>query len=140
MRLTKWEPFDEIENFWRSFPNFGVAHFDNSLAVDVYEKDKNLVAEMNIPGVNPKDIHIEVEDGYLRISGETREEKEEKEKQYYSKEIRRGSFERVVSLPHPVQKDKVKAEYAEGVLTVFLPKAKEAKANKVKIEIKKKKK
>jgi HSP20 family protein len=141
MSLIKREPFDEMENFWKGFrfPSLSFSHIDDSLAVDVYEKDKNVIAEMNMPGIDPKDIQIEVEDSYLRISGSKKEEKEEKKKHYYSKEIRRGAFERIVQLPCPVQKTKVKAEYEDGVLKISLPKAVQAKTSRVKIQVKSKK-
>jgi len=135
MSLIKWEPFGEMEDFFDDidFPSFKM---DDSMAVDVYEKGKNIIAEMNLPGVDPENVEIEVEDGYLRISGEHKSEKEEKEKNYYSREIRRGSFQKVVALPGDVQKDKVKAECEDGVLKVILPKATETKKNKVKVEVK----
>src|SRR3989338_9486312 len=108
MALIKWEPFNEIDRFFENFPPLAKVGWD--LAVDVYEKDNTLVAEMNLPGIDPEKISISVEDGYLRVAGSREESKEEKKKHFYSKEIRRGSFERVVRLPSVVQKDKVRSE------------------------------
>lgn len=135
MALIKWEPFNEIDRFFENFPPLAKVGWD--LAVDVYEKDNTLVAEMNLPGIDPEKISISVEDGYLRVAGSREESKEEKKKHFYSKEIRRGSFERVVRLPSVVQKDKVTAEYKNGALRITLPKAKEIAKEKIKVQIKK---
>lgn len=125
----------EVENFFDNFPL--VSKLGGDLAVDIYEKDNNIIAEMNLPGINPDNIEVSVEDNYLKISGSREESKEEKKKHYYSKEIRRGSFERVVRLPSSVQRDKVLAEFKNGELTITLPKSKETNSNKIKIEVKK---
>lgn len=135
MTLIKWEPFSEIDHFFDDLPSLTKVGWD--LAVDVYEKDNNLVAEMNLPGIDPEKIDIAIEDGYLRVTGSREESKEEKKKHFYSQEIRRGSFERVVRLPSPVQKEKVTAEFKNGELRITLPKMKEIAKSKVKIQIKK---
>ncbi len=135
MALIKWEPFGGIDRFFEDFPAFPKQGLD--LAVDVYEKDKNIIAEMNLPGIPPDKINVSVEDNYLRVSGSREESKEEKEKHYYSKEIHRGSFERVVRLPAAVEKNKVSAEYKNGELTITLPKVTGAIAGKVKVQVKK---
>lgn len=134
MSLIKWEPFMDVDNLFESFP--AVSKLGGDLAVDVYEKDNNLVAEMSLPGIDRHNIKVSVEDNYLHISGSREESKEEKKKHYYSKEIRRGSFERVVRLPSAVQKDKVSAEFKNGELTVTLPKTTEESSKKVKVEVK----
>jgi len=138
MDLIKWEPFGDMDRFFEDFPSFPkMEKFGWDLAVDVYEKDKNIIAEMNLPGVDPDKIDISVEDNHMRVSGSREESKEEKKKQYYSKEIKRGSFERVVRLPSEVQKAKVKAEYEGGKLTITLPKTATSKTGKVKVQVKK---
>lgn len=139
MTLIKWEPFRDVGRILEEFPSFPkLEKFGWDLAVDVYEKDNNIIAEMNLPGIDPDQINITVEDNYLRISGAREESREEQNKRYYSKEIKRGSFERLIHLSDPVQKDKVKAEYKNGELTITLPKIAISKGGeKVKIEIKK---
>jgi len=139
MSLIRWEPFDEFDRLFRDMslmsPNRqnGMG-FD--MAVDVYEDGSNLVAEMNIPGLKADDIDVEVEDNYLRVSGRREEVQEKKEKSHYAKEIRRGSFERVVHLPDMVDQDKVDAEYSDGVLKVTMPKRETAPEKKVKVKVK----
>ncbi len=139
MSLIKWEPFDEFDRFFRDVQplstNRGLSvGFD--MAVDVYEDGDALVAEMNLPGLKGEDIDVEVEDNYLRISGRREEQHEKKEKSHYAKEIRRGSFERVVSLPDAVNQEQVTAEYKDGVLKVHMPKRAETTENKVKVMVK----
>lgn len=135
MALVKWQPFREVDSFFDNFP--ALPRFELDLAVDVYEESGNVIAKLNLPGIDPQKIDVEVEDHHLRISGTREEEKEEKTKHYYSKEIRRGSFERIVPLPCAVKKDKVTAEYKNGELKVTLPKMEKDKSGKVKIEVKK---
>lgn len=139
MSLIKWEPFDEFDRMFRDFgvltPTRGnQVGFD--LAVDVYDDGQNLVAEMNLPGLKGDDIDVEVEQNHLRISGKREEVQEKKEKNHYAKEIRRGSFERVIPLPDRVASDKVEAEYENGVLKVTMPKLTEKEGSKVKVRVK----
>ncbi|NBD73726.1 Hsp20 family protein [Patescibacteria group bacterium] len=141
MSLIKWEPFDEFDRFFRdasAFPMLrgsGQGGFD--LAVDVYEDGDNLVAEMNLPGIDPEKVDVEVEDNYLRIAGRREEVNEKKEKSHYAKEIRRGSFERAIALPDLVDQEGTTAEYDGGVLKVVMPKKAHEPKGKVKIDVKK---
>jgi len=140
MSLVKWEPFDDFDRMFReisSLPALKMSGMGFDLAADVYEDKGNVIAEMNLPGLKGDDIDIEVEDNHLRIAGKREESKEKKEKGHYSKEIRRGSFQRVIPLPQPVQQSKVKAEYNDGVLTITMPKKAEKAEKKVKVKVKK---
>lgn len=138
MAIIKWEPFTDVESFFENFPVSSLKELGMDLAVDVYEEGDNVIAKMNVPGVDPEKINVSVEDKTLRVSGVHEEEKEEKKKHYYHKEIRKGSFERVISLPHAVQKDKVLAEYKNGSLRISLPKANNGEfSHKVQVQVKK---
>lgn len=137
MPIIKWEPFGELDRMFEDFPSVALPKMGWDMAVDVFEEKGNVVAEMNLPGIDPEKINVSVENEYLRISGSREEEKETKEKHYYSKEIRRGSFERVVRLPQDVIKEKVEADYKNGVLRVTFPKAVGAPTGKVKVKVKK---
>lgn len=137
MALIKWEPFGDLDRFFNELGGQSLSRLGGDLAIDLYEEGGNIVAEMTLPGVDPEKIDVAVEDNFLRISGGREEEKEQKDKHYYSKEIRRGSFERVVRLPDAVDRNKVKAQYEQGVLRVMLPKTTESRENKVKVEVKK---
>jgi len=142
MALIPWKPFFDLDRFFEDEDWFlPVIPRRKALepAMDIYETDKEVVAEVNIPDYNPEKVEISVEDGVLRVSGKTEEKKEEKEKDYWRKEIRRGSFERMTKLPAAVKEDAVEAVYEKGVLKITMPKAKAKPASKVKIKIKEKK-
>lgn len=139
MSLIKWEPFEEFD---RAFGGGLLAPFSQTpgwdLAVDVYEEKDAVIAEMNVPGLDAEKIDVSVEDGLLHVSGSREEVKEEKdaEKRYYRKEIRRGSFERSIRLDQPIQKEKVTADYQDGVLKITMPKALGKEDDKIKVKVK----
>lgn len=135
MELIKWEPFSEIDRFFDNQVFSTLGKFNGDFAVDVYEEDGQVIAKMNLPGMKSEDIELAVEDEYLTISGRREEEKETKNKDYYSKEIRRGSFSRTVALPKKVDAEKAGAKYDKGVLTITLPVVEGAKEKGVKIKV-----
>ena len=129
MAIIKWHPF-QTDWFDEEFRKIG-----GYLAVDMYEDNGNLIVEMQIPGVRADKIDISIEDDILRISG-TKEEKEElKDKDYYHKEIRTGSFERAVHLPLSVVADKAAAKCDDGILKVSIPKRNISETGKVKVKV-----
>lgn len=139
MSLIKWEPFDEFDRFFRELTVPSTMRMSNvsfDLAADVYEDGNDLIAEMNLPGLKGENIDVEVEDNHLQISGTREEIDEKKEKNHYSKEIRRGSFKRVIQLPQRVDEKKVEAESKDGVLKLTMPKIAETEHNKVKVVVK----
>ena len=103
--------------------------------VDIAETEKEYVISVEIPGVEEKDFTLDLSDGTLTIRGEKRQEKEEKEMNYYRMERSYGSFMRVVSLPEDVDQEKISAGYANGVLKVKLPRKLRAKTESRKIPI-----
>ena len=135
--MIKWEPFNEIERFFGERPYISLfPKLGWDLAVDVYEEDKNVIAKIGLPGVKVEELEISIDKDTLTVSGERKEETETEKKDYYSKEIRRGSFSRSVSLPKIVDADDTKAAYADGLLTVTMPivKGQEKKAVKVQVQ------
>ncbi|MBI3335529.1 MAG: Hsp20/alpha crystallin family protein [Candidatus Portnoybacteria bacterium] len=139
MKLQPWRSFRDIERFFED-EDWGVmvpSRFFASTAVDIYEKDGNLVAEADIAGVKPEDIEVSIEDNVLTIQGESREEEEAKQKKYYKKERRYGKIYRSVHLPKMVRGSEIAAEFKDGKLTVTMPLSEEAKPKKVKVEVKK---
>lgn len=128
------ERFFEDRPYISMFPKLGW-----DLAVDVYEEGKNVIAKMSLPGVTADDLEISIDKDILTISGTREEEKETDTKDYYSKEIRRGSFSRSVSLPKIVAANEAKANYVDGVLTVTMPIVKGQEKKAVKVDIAKKK-
>ena len=89
-------------------------------AVDVLQRDGDLVVRAELPGVRPQDVEITVQDRVLTISGERREEHEEQRSGYYLRERKRGSFSRSMTLPEGVDEDRVRARYENGVLEVTI--------------------
>lgn len=136
MQVIKWEPFGGLGGFNDGlFPQMPKLGWD--LAVDLYEEKGNVIAKMSLPGVTSDDLDIEIDGDMLTISGMREEEKETDEKDYYSKEIRRGSFSRSVRLPKSVDAKKAAAAYADGVLKIEMPVVKGQKEKVVKVAVKK---
>jgi HSP20 family protein len=102
--------------------------------VDVEETDKAILVKADLPGVDPKDIDISVQNGELYIRGETKSEKDEKGKNYHRMERFSGSFYRVIPLPPSVDDNGVTATTAKGVVTITVPKKPEAKAKKIVVQ------
>lgn len=140
MQIIKWQPFKEIDRFFddrflqpfSDFPKLGL-----DLAIDVYEEKGNIIAKMSLPGVKSEELDISLEDDELTISGKREEEKETEEKDYYSKEIKRGSFSRLVKLPKSVDGANTEAKYENGELVISMPVVAGAKDKIMKIKIKK---
>ncbi|HEV2972280.1 MAG TPA: Hsp20/alpha crystallin family protein [Pirellulales bacterium] len=105
-----------------------------SPSLDVAETDKDVTVRAEIPGVDPKDLDIQVSGNRLRISGEKKETSEKKEQSFYRRESYYGSFTRDVELPPGVDAEKVDADYKGGVLTVHLNKMPGAAAKKIPVK------
>jgi HSP20 family protein len=103
--------------------------------VDVTETDDEIKVSAEIPGVEPKDIEVSVENGTLTIRGEKKYEREEKEKGQYRMERSYGAFERAIELPVEVDESKAKAEFKKGVLRLTLPKRPGAEPRRKKIPV-----
>ena len=145
MSITRWEPLSELmslrdamdrlfeESFVRpgrllGWPSAGM------VPVDMYQEDNNVVVKAPLPGVKPEDIDISVVGETLTIKGETRQEKEVKAENMIRQERRFGAFSRTVSLPSPVDTSKANATFENGVLTLTLPIAEEAKPKAIKVK------
>ncbi|MCC7424774.1 MAG: Hsp20/alpha crystallin family protein [Planctomycetaceae bacterium] len=129
---------DEMEDLFGRFLTDGGADGVQMIrpSLDLSETDSNVQIRVDVPGMKAEDIDIEVSGNTLRISGQRKEEKEEKGKTWHRVERRSGSFARTVTLPCEVKENQAKAEYADGVLTLSLPKAEEAKTRRIKVEAK----
>lgn len=104
-------------------------------AIDVSETDAQVVVKAELPGMDPKDIDIALLGDSLTIKGEKREEKSERDENYYRMERRYGSFQRSINLPASVDSRKVTAAYKNGVLTITLDKREESKARSIKVKV-----
>ncbi len=101
--------------------------------MDIAESDDSLVLRTDLPGVKEDDVQIEVKDGVLTISGERKDEHEEKGEDFHRVERSFGRFSRALSLPDGVDPDKVDAKFDNGVLEVRIPKPEETQPTRVQI-------
>jgi HSP20 family protein len=131
-RLFDFDPFKRMGE--PLVPTFGAL----APKVDVSETPDSYQIEAELPGMDEKDINVTLSDGMLTIKGEKKSEREEKKKDYYLSERSYGTVQRSFSLPETVDPDKISAAFAKGVLTLSLPKTKEARAKQRTIEIKSK--
>ena len=149
MAIVRWEPFRDQMTAQREFdrlfkeaftPLFGEGELSTRTwapPVDIYENENDIVLRAELPGVNPKDVEVKVEDNTLYLKGERKFEKETKEENYHRVERSYGSFARSFSLPNSINSEKVKAEFKDGLLTLTLPKREEAKPRTIKIDVSK---
>jgi len=149
MSIVRCEPFrgllssqKDVDRFFRDafspfFREGDVSTRTWAPAVDIYEDSNNLVLKADLPGVDPKDVEIKVENGTLYLSGERKFEKEVKEESYHRVERSYGAFSRSFSLPNSIDSDKVVAEYKDGQLILTMPKREEAKPKTIKVNVSK---
>src|SRR6201999_3260329 len=104
-------------------------------AVDIHENEHELVVTADLPGIEPKDLDIRVENNILTIRGERRFEKKVNEDNYLRVERAYGSFSRSFSLANTVNADGIKADHQNGVLTLNVPKREEAKPKQIKVTV-----
>ncbi|HYC80035.1 MAG TPA: Hsp20/alpha crystallin family protein [Candidatus Binatia bacterium] len=134
--LVKFTPFRELDRFFEDDFFMPVVGRLQTPAVDLYETDNDVVAEVSIPGMDPKNVNVEIENNVLHIKGGDTEVVEDKSRDYYRKEVRRGTFARSIALPVEVDADKISATCERGVLKVIMPKSEKVKPKKVNIEVK----
>jgi len=132
---------DVFDEFFRGFDLTVPGSLDESFgafnpSIDVREGDADIVVKAELPGMEEKDIDVLLTEDTLTIKGEKKEEKEDKEKNYYHLERTYGAFHRVIPLPAEVDSNKVDATFKNGVLSIVLPKTAKAKAAGKKISIK----
>jgi HSP20 family protein len=144
--LTRWDPFRDMtvlqDRMNRLFQDFSGPRSEEELTtshfvppVDIYEDEHTLTVKAEIPGVDPKDVDVHIENNTLTIKGERKFEKEEKEENFHRIERRYGSFIRSFSLPNTVNSDTCKADFENGVLKVVFEKRAEAKPKQIKVNV-----
>lgn len=138
MAITKYDPFKEIEKFFEDdfFGFFPAVRRHFAPPMDIYQTESDLVVELQVPKEVADKVDVSIEDGVLTVKGGEEKEEEEKGKNYYRKEIRKGSFSRSVALPADVKEEGAKAAYENGVLKITLPKTEVKKPKKIEVEVK----
>jgi HSP20 family protein len=145
MAVMQWRPFDQREM------QFEVNHFLDTVfgrsphgeatdrawtpAADMYETKDELVIKTDLPGMSEKDVQVTITGDLLSLKGQRVEPEGMKPEQYFRAERWAGRMERIFQLPIPVQADKVRASYRDGVLTVTLPKVESVKPREIKIDV-----
>jgi HSP20 family protein len=140
----RWEPFEDLGGLRRSmdrmFDEFLLRHPRRALipkewepAIEMFETPHEVVVRADLPNVDPKQVEITVADDMLTLRGETKHEEEQKERNYYYRELCYGAFTRTLKLPAPVKGAEAKAVYKDGVLEVKIPKAAQVKPIPVKV-------
>ena len=140
MTLVKWDPTREFGDMNRLFDAFfGAQHRSNGLsrrwvpAMDLVEMGDSLILKADLPGLRREDVSIEVKDGVLTISGERKDEHEEKVDGYYRVERTFGSFSRSLTLPKGIEAEGIAADFADGVLEVKIPKPEDRQPHRIEI-------
>ena len=131
------DAFSDLFNrfFDDDFFSTDLARSDWNPRVDVFEKDNNIIVKADVPGMEEKNLNVELEDNVLTISGVKEEEHKTKEKNYHRVERSSGSFMRSITLPDGILPNKVDADYKQGVLTVTIPKGKEVQPKKISVKV-----
>ena len=146
--MRRWEPFSELREIQRdmerlydrflgkeiSFSDIGYGEW--MPLVESSMKDNNLVFKCELPGVNPKDVDVSLDENthQLIIKGDRKMEKDMKDEDYLYRELAYGSFERRFTLPEGVKTDQVKAKFTNGILEITAPAPAISKAKKIEIE------
>jgi len=145
MAITRYQPWSIFDQLRREMDhmsslqqngdsNSSIATSDWAPAVDIKETNDAFIIEADIPGVDPKDIDVHMEEGVLSIRGEKESEKKEESEGYKRVERSRGSFYRRFSLPDTADADKISAKSKHGVLEITIPKQEKANPRKISVE------
>ena len=143
--LVRWDPFREMMQLQNAVDRLFEAELASTLPLwrqsaawalplDVIETDDEFIVKASIPGINPDELDISLVDNVLTIKGEIKAEEESEDVRYHLRERRFGMFQRSISLPVPVNADKVEATYENGVLILHIPKAEEVKPKHISIK------
>lgn len=145
MRLTRWEPFREMDDFFGGFaPLFGhggamprlvegVSEF--TPRADIIERDKEYLIKLDLPEVKKEEVEVLFDEGVLKVKGERKLEKEVKGETVHRTERFVGAFERSFVLPDDIDPKQIRAEAKDGVLTIHLPRVEVPKSRPLAITI-----
>jgi HSP20 family protein len=150
MSLIRWQPLSEIETLRKqmdrlmddlfrtdiqNLPSRSIWETTGTPAIEMTETDQELILKAQNPGIESKDLNVEVSEDSVSISGEQKQESRTEEKGYFRSEFHYGRFERTVPLPVTVKNDQVKAEFKNGILILTLPKMETTSRKVVKVAL-----
>jgi len=145
MAVVRWDPFRDLnmlqdrmnrlfEDAGRNWKSDEAASTTTwSPAVDIFETESEIVVKAEVPGMERKDITLNLENNVLTLRGERRFLKEAKEENYHRIERSYGGFSRAFSIPATVDEEKIRADYQDGVLKIVLPKKEQLRPKQIKI-------
>jgi HSP20 family protein len=144
MELIRWNPMRDMFSLRHQMNHLfndvfrpvargdeGVSMWNQYPTVDIYDNDENIIITAELPGIDKKDIVIDVKDDVLTLKGERSFDHEIKEEKYYCRERTFGKFERVFRLPADVDPEKISADYKDGILKIDIPKSEEKKPKQI---------
>lgn len=141
--LSRWDPFNEMQRLtdqlFRGWTGSGGEMQNFAPAVDIYEDEGTITVQAQVPGVKAEDVHIDVENNVLTLSGERKLEREDKREGYHRIESSYGSFTRSFVLPEAADAEKVEAGLSDGVLTVRIAKRPESAPKRIEVKAKEQK-
>ncbi len=149
MNLVRWEPFRDLmtlpqamdrvfeESFVRPSRDLALFGGGGQPPIDMYQTPNEVVIKASLPGVKPEDVDINIADDTLTIKGKTNGSEEVKGEDYLYREHHHGSFVRSIKIPHALQTDKAEATADDGILTITIPRAQEAKPKTIEVKAKK---
>ncbi len=133
--VTKSESiFDLVESLWRDPFNFSLFREVTYPAINISENEKEIKVKAELPGLEPKDVELTIQNNTLILKGEKKLEEEEKKDNFHRIECSYGSFYRSIPLPTEIDESKVSAKFKNGILEIRLPKKEEARGKKIPIE------
>ena len=130
--MTPWKPFSDLDKILKEETE--LLKVDQP-QMDIHETDNKVIAEFNLPDLDPEKTEITLRDNVLRVKTNTEKKEEKEDKNYWRREIKRGFFERVVTLPASVKEDEIEASYEKGILKIEMEKEKESQNKKIEIKI-----
>ena len=142
MVLRRWEPLrelrtmeDTINRLWRGYGGESADPTVEgwSVPLDVVREGDKIMVHASLPGVDPENIDVSVEDSVLTITATTNADVEREDGEYLMRERRTGSFHRALRLPDTVDTERIQPGYKNGVLTITIPKAESKKAKRLKV-------
>ena len=130
------EEMDDLrERFWGGDEGWMTRRPSFLPTIDLVEAENQFEVTVDLPGLTPEEVDVELKDGALFISGKREEEEEDKGKTYHRVERRHGEFRRVLPLPSTIQEDKIEAKFDSGVLKIIVPKSEKTQAKHIEVKV-----